>query len=48
MTKRILIVEDSPTQAQRLRLVLSSAGYEVEVVANGSEGRDSSKQRQPV
>jgi CheY-like chemotaxis protein len=29
MTKRILIVEDSPTQAQRLRLVLTGAGYEL-------------------
>jgi len=38
MTKRILIVEDSPTQAQRLRLVLTGAGYEVEVAANGREG----------
>jgi DNA-binding response OmpR family regulator len=37
MTKRILIVEDSPTQAQRLRLVLTGAGYEVEVAANGTE-----------
>lgn len=32
---RILVVEDSPTQAQHLRLILSSAGFEVEVAYDG-------------
>lgn len=35
---RILVVEDSPTQATHRRLVLEDAGYGVEVVANGREG----------
>jgi CheY-like chemotaxis protein/HPt (histidine-containing phosphotransfer) domain-containing protein len=34
-TKRILLVEDSPTQALRTRLVLEDAGYAVEVVGDG-------------
>jgi two-component system, sensor histidine kinase and response regulator len=32
---RILIAEDSPTQAQRLRHILEQQGYEVGVAANG-------------
>jgi signal transduction histidine kinase len=38
MTSRILIIEDSPTQAQRLRLLLAREGYEVEVALTGKEG----------
>jgi DNA-binding response OmpR family regulator len=34
----LLIVEDSPTQAQELRLILESEGYEVEVAADGGCG----------
>jgi PAS domain S-box-containing protein len=37
-TRRILVAEDSPTQAERVRLLLEDAGYRVEVVANGREG----------
>ncbi len=38
MELRILVVEDSPTQAEHLRLVLEDAGYQVEVAVNGREG----------
>jgi signal transduction histidine kinase len=34
----VLIVEDSPTQAERVRLLLESAGYEVELARNGRAG----------
>jgi signal transduction histidine kinase len=40
MTRRILIVEDSRTQAERLRLLLTREGYEVTVALNGREGLD--------
>jgi two-component system cell cycle response regulator len=33
---RILLVEDSPTQALRTRLVLEAAGFDVKVCANGA------------
>jgi signal transduction histidine kinase len=38
MTSRILIVEDSRTQAERLRLLLLREGYEVRVALNGRQG----------
>ena len=38
MTPRILIIEDSRTQAQRLHLLLSREGYDVEVALTGREG----------
>lgn len=38
MTQRILVVEDSRTQAERLRLVLAGEGYEVEVAFDGRQG----------
>ena len=38
MNKRILIVEDSPTQALRAKLVLQNADYEVETAENGEIG----------
>lgn len=34
----ILLVEDSPSQALRFRLMLERAGYHVEVVGDGGEG----------
>jgi CheY-like chemotaxis protein len=34
--EQILLVEDSPTQAQRTRLVLQAAGFEVEVCERGT------------
>ena len=36
--RRILVVEDSATQAQRVQLVLEEAGYRVELAVNGREG----------
>ncbi|MEK7865326.1 MAG: response regulator, partial [Planctomycetota bacterium] len=36
--KRVLVVEDSPTQAAELRLVLESAGFEVESAPDGEKG----------
>ncbi len=38
MTTRILVVEDSPTQAEALRAVLEAAGYEVAVATSGEAG----------
>nr|MBI3611963.1 response regulator [Nitrospirota bacterium] len=38
MQRRILIAEDSPTQAERLRLLLEDEGYGIDVVASGKEG----------
>jgi len=35
---RVLVVEDSPTQAEALRADLEGAGYEVELAASGEEG----------
>lgn len=37
MSERILIAEDSPTQAEGLRLILESEGYETEVVVDGRQ-----------
>ena len=34
-TVRVLVAEDSPTQAQRLRYLLEQNGFEVAVGANG-------------
>lgn len=38
MTQRILVVEDSRTQAEHLRLLLTGEGYEVEVASTGRAG----------
>ena len=38
MATHILVVEDSPTQALRLQLVLQKAGLQVEVAHTGQEG----------
>ena len=35
--RRILVVEDSATQAQRVQLVLEEAGYRVDLALNGRE-----------
>ena len=37
MSTRLLIVEDSPTQATALLALLESAGYDVGVAASGDE-----------
>ncbi len=36
--KHILVVDDSPTQAERLRLLLGREGYQVSQAANGKDG----------
>jgi len=38
MEPRILVAEDSPTQAERLRLLLEEEGYRVELARTGVEG----------
>ncbi len=38
MERTILVVEDSRTQAERLRLLLEDKGYRVELAADGREG----------
>jgi len=45
--RRILVVEDSPTQAERLRLVLDAEGYRVDVARHGREGLESVRARPP-
>src|SRR5215218_2406945 len=37
-TTRVLVVEDSPTQAKKLQIVLSSLGFEVEIARDGAKG----------
>src|SRR5947209_1668793 len=37
---RILVVEDSRTQAQQIRFLLEDAGFEVDVAGDGLEGLD--------
>lgn len=44
---RILIAEDSPTQAQQLELMLEDAGFEVEVAPNGVEAMKAINRRAP-
>jgi PAS domain S-box-containing protein len=41
---RILLVEDSPVQAERMRYLLTRKGYEVLVAQNGREALDTLKQ----
>ena len=38
MTQRVLIVEDSPTEALRARLILEREGYQVSLASDGKEG----------
>lgn len=47
MSKRILLVEDSPTQAQRAQLILEREGYEVTLAPDGSEGLELAVSDQP-
>jgi len=35
---RVLVIEDSPTQAHQVRFILSGAGFEVEVAGDGQTG----------
>ncbi len=47
MAKKILLVEDSPTQAAKTRLVLEEKGYKVFVAADGNEGISKAAEIQP-
>jgi two-component system, sensor histidine kinase and response regulator len=47
LAQRVLAVEDSRTQAERLRLLLTAAGYEVELAVNGREGLQAASARAP-
>ncbi|HLB05778.1 MAG TPA: response regulator [Thermodesulfobacteriota bacterium] len=44
----ILIVEDSPTQAENLKYLLEDQGYTVAVATNGKEGLDSVRKNRPT
>jgi len=44
----ILVVEDSPTQAEKLRFILEEAGYGVRVVGNGVEALAALEQHRPT
>ena len=44
----ILIVEDSPTQAEQLKYLLEDQGYTVTVAANGKEGLDAARKNRPT
>jgi two-component system cell cycle sensor histidine kinase/response regulator CckA len=37
---RVLVVEDSPTQAEKVRLILEGKGFEVETARDGQEGKE--------
>ncbi|HEX7026479.1 MAG TPA: response regulator [Gammaproteobacteria bacterium] len=45
--RRILLVEDSPTQAYTTSKVLEKNGYEVIVAANGEDGVSFAKEKSP-
>ncbi len=47
MSKRILIVEDSPTEALRARLFLEREGYQVSAAADGKEGLTKAAEEKP-
>ncbi len=47
MSKRILIVEDSPTEALRARLVLEREGYDISPASDGREGLTRAVEEQP-
>jgi len=44
----ILIVEDSPTQAEQLKFLLEECGYTILVAANGKEGLDVARKNKPT
>jgi len=44
----ILIVEDSPTQAEQLKYLLERHGYAVTVAANGKEALAAGRRRKPT
>jgi signal transduction histidine kinase len=44
---RVLVAEDSPTQAERLRLLLEGEGYAVDIARNGRDGLARVRSRPP-
>lgn len=44
----ILVVEDSPTQAEQLQYLLEEQGYTVMVAPNGREGLDIAREKRPT
>ena len=44
----ILIVEDSPLEAELLRRCLDKAGYRITVAKNGEEGLQAARARRPA
>jgi twitching motility two-component system response regulator PilH len=44
---KVLIVEDSPTQALRTRIALESQGWEVSIVNDSRQALDTAKAEQP-
>lgn len=47
MKRRILVAEDSPTQAEHLRYLLETAGYQVTLAASGVEGLQQVRREPP-
>jgi CheY-like chemotaxis protein len=47
MSPRVLVAEDSPTQAQQLQFMLEDAGFEVEIAGNGVEALAAIKRKVP-
>ena len=47
MERTILVAEDSPTQAERLCLLLEGEGYRVDVAVNGREGLERAQSAPP-
>lgn len=45
--RRILIVEDSPTQAEKLKALLAKHGFDVAVAADGGEGLATAREIRP-
>ena len=46
--KHVLVVEDSRTQALQMKLLLESAGFEVETAADGIKALDRLHESEPV
>jgi two-component system, sensor histidine kinase and response regulator len=47
-TVKILVAEDSPTQAQQLQHILQQEGYQVTVTVNGRQALEAARQRKPT
>ena len=48
MSEHILVVEDSPTQAQQLAHSLQAHGYEIVIAVNGEEGLEAARRHRPA